>query len=114
VLDGRWKASMTAEALLKTREVDPKHVPLLYGPWTADFSAGRFDVRNERTGRLGHGTFVVTGDLVRFVFASGVGVKPGSRAVCTASVFLRDRLTFTKLAGRPCLAFEAAVWTRVG
>jgi len=113
LLDGRWKTSMTADALLRTGEVSTKHVPLLAGPWTAVFRAGRFEVRNERTGGGGHGTFVVNGNLVRFVFAAGVALKPGSTAVCAATVF-RDRLTFTKVLGRPCLAWNAAVWTRVG
>src|SRR5262249_36326641 len=87
VLDGRWKSSVTVDALLRTDEVSPNHVQQLYGPWTAQFSAGRFEVHNERTGDGGHGTFTVTGNLVRFVFANGVALKPGSTAVCTASVF---------------------------
>jgi hypothetical protein len=113
VLDGRWKTSMTVGDLAGTGEVGAKEAVQLRGPLTAEFVAGRFQVRNERTGGLGNGTFVVTGDRVRFVFVKGVDVKPGSVAVCTVSVF-RDRLTFKKLPGRQCLAWEAAVWTRVG
>jgi hypothetical protein len=112
ILDGRWKSTNTVDGLLQTGEVGAKEVGQLRGTWTAHFAPGRFDVRNQLTGGLGQGTFVVTGNRVRFVFASGVDVRPGSVAVCTASVF-RDRLTFTKVPGQSCLAWDAAVWQRV-
>ena len=111
-IDGRWHASMTRAGLLRTGEVGPAEVGLLSGPWTATFGGGRFQVRNERTGGGGKGTFAVTGNVVRFVFASGVGVDPGATAYCTGSVY-RDRLTFHAVPGRPCLAWNAAVWTKV-
>jgi hypothetical protein len=113
VLDGRWKTSVTVADLVGTGEVDAKEALQLRGPVTAEFVAGHFQVHNERTGGLGNGTFVVTGDRVRFVFVKGVDVKPGSVAVCAASVF-RNRLTFKRVPGRQCLAWEASVWTRVG
>jgi hypothetical protein len=112
-LDGRWKTSMTVADLVKTGEVNATEAASLSGPWTARFADGRFEVRNERTGGRGYGTFVVTASLVRFVFASGIGLRPGSVATCTANVH-RDRLTFTKVNSRPCLAWNAAVWIRVG
>jgi len=111
-IDGRWKASITRAGLLRTGEVDPAEAAKLYGPWSAQFANGRFEARNERTGRGAKGTFSVAGKVVRFVFATGVGVKPGAVAFCPASVY-RDRLTFTRTRGRACLAWNAAVWTRV-
>ena len=111
-LDGRWKATITHDGLLRTGEVDPAEARKLYGPWTAQFANGRFQTLNTRTGRGAQGTFTISGKLIRFVFATGVGIKPGAVAVCAESVY-RDRLTFTKVPGRRCLAFNAAVWTRV-
>jgi hypothetical protein len=112
-LAGRWKAAITRADLAATGEVSSAAAESLYGPWTARFDGGRFQVRNERTGSVGSGSFVLTGGRVRFVFASGVAVKSGEVAVCTASVF-RNRLTFGKVPGRPCLAWDAATWTRAG
>ena len=75
-IDGRWHAAMTRADLLRTGEVDAPHAGQLYGPWTVEFRNGRFELRNERTGGRGHGTFTVAGGGVRFVFASGVGIRP--------------------------------------
>jgi hypothetical protein len=111
-IDGRWTATITRTGLMRTGEVDPASAAKLYGPYTVRFANGRFQIRNERTGRGAAGTFTVSGELVRFVFAYGVGLKRGDVGVCTESVY-RDRLTFTKVPGRPCRAFNAAVWTRV-
>jgi hypothetical protein len=110
-IEGRWKASLTRASLLRTGNVDPVLAAQLYGPWTAQFANGRFQARNERTGRGASGTFRVSGKLVRFVFATGIGLEPGDVGFCNASVY-RDRLTFTRLPGRPC-RWEDAVWTRV-
>jgi hypothetical protein len=110
-IDGRWHASMTRTGLLGTGEVDLTEAAQLYGPWTARFANGRFQARNERTGRGASGTFVVSGKFVRFVFATGIGLEPGDVAVCNASVY-RDRLTFARVPGRPC-RWNVAVWTRV-
>jgi len=111
-IDGRWRAEMTRAGLLRTGEVDALHAGQLQGPWTAQFADGRFEVRNERTGGRGRGTFSVTGNVVRFVFASGVGIPPGTIAFCAESVY-RDRLAFTKIPGRRCVAWNAAAWTRL-
>lgn len=110
-IDGRWSASITRAALLRTGEVPPAEVGELYGPWSAQLANGRFRLRNQRTGRGGQGTFTISGYVVRFVFTSGVAVRPGAVAVCRESVY-RDRLTFTRVAARPCLAWDAAVWVR--
>jgi hypothetical protein len=111
-IDGRWTATITRAGLIRTGEVDLASAVKLYGRYTARFTDGRFQVRNGRTGHAAAGTFTVSGKLVRFVFAYGVGLKPGDVGVCTKSIY-RDRLTFTKVPGRPCRAFNAAVWTRV-
>jgi hypothetical protein len=111
-IDGRWHASMTRSGLLQTGEVSPALAAQLYGPWTAKFANGRFVATNGRTGRGAKGTFVVTGKLVRFVFASGIGIKPGDVDFCNASVY-RERLTFVRVPGRPCRWDVPAVWTRV-
>jgi hypothetical protein len=113
LLDGRWKATFTRAALVRTGEVSPNALGSLYGPWTASFAGGRFRTRNERTGGGGAGTFAVSGGRVRFVFATGIAVRSGSAAVCIASVY-RGRLTFRRVPGRSCLGWDAAVWTRVG
>jgi hypothetical protein len=111
-IDGRWTATLTRTELIRTGEVNLRDAFKLYGPYTAQFADGHFRALNKRTGRGAAGTFTVTGRLVRFVFAYGVGVKPGTVGVCTESVY-RDRLTFARVPGRACEAFEAAVWTRV-
>jgi hypothetical protein len=110
-IDGRWTATMSRAALMRTGEADEASALRLYGPYTARFANGRFEIRNGRTDRGAAGTFTISGKHVRFVFAYGVGIERGEIAVCAQSVY-RDRLTFTKVPGRPCLAWNAAVWTR--
>lgn len=111
-LDGRWKTTITRAQVLRSGAVNPAVAEELYGPAIAAFGNGRFQVQFERTGRGGRGTFTVTGNRVRFVFATGVGVKPGAAAECKWSVY-RDRLTFTAVPARPCLVWNAADWTKV-
>jgi hypothetical protein len=110
-IDGRWETSITRADLLRIGE-KPAAAVELYGPYTATFANGRFVVRNGRTGHGAKGTFRLSGELVRFVFASGVGVEPGDVGFCSASVY-RDKLTFARKAGRPCFAWNAAVWKRI-
>jgi hypothetical protein len=111
--DGQWKTSVSRAALLATGEVVPSELGQLSGPWTASFAGRRFRMRNERTRAEGTGTFVATGDRVRFVFRSGVAVRPGQAADCTFSIY-RGRLAFAKVPGRSCLALDAATWTKAG
>jgi hypothetical protein len=112
-LERQWKTSLGRAALLATGEVDTSEPGQLSGPWTASFAGGRFRVRNERTRRGGSGTFVVTGNRVRFVVGSSVAIRPGETANCTVSLH-RGRLTFARVPGRSCLAWDAGVWTRAG
>jgi len=111
-IDGRWQATITRAALIRTGEVSAASAGRLYGPYTAQFAAGRFRFHNARTGLEAAGTFTVAGKLATFVYAHGVGLERGSRGVCAFSVF-RDRLTFAKLPERPCHALQATVWTSI-
>ena len=86
-------------------------VAKLYGPWTALYQNGRFQLRTQRTGGIARGTYSVRGKVSRLVFASGVGVTRGQVSECTWSVY-RDRLTFKAIPGRPSLLCDAGVWTR--
>jgi hypothetical protein len=109
-IDGRWNATLTRSALIRTGEVDAAGAGKIYGPYTASFGDGRFRFSNARTGLGAEGTFTVAGGIATFVYAYGVLLRPGSVAVCALSVF-HGRLTFAKVHGRPCWALEAAAWT---
>jgi hypothetical protein len=110
-IDGRWQASITRTDLLRIGERDPALLTQLPGLWTAHLANGRFQARNERTGRGAKGTFSVSGKLIRFVYATGIGIEPGQVSFCNASVY-RDRLTFATVPGRTC-RWQATVWTRI-
>jgi len=110
--DGRWTASIT-RADLQRAGASATLVEKLYGTWDARWENGRFEFRNHRTGGVGRGRFSVRGNVVRVVFASGVGVKPGQISDCTWSIFGK-RLTFKPIPGRPSLLCNAGVWTRAG
>ena len=111
-LDGRWTANVTL-AQLRRAGAPASLAAKLYGPYTALWQKGRFEIRNHRTGAIARGTFSVRGNVSRVVFASGVGIKPGQVSVCTWTVY-RDRLTFKPIPGRPSLLCDAGVWTRAG
>jgi hypothetical protein len=110
--DGRWTATVT-RAQLRRAGASTSLVAKLYGPYTALFQNGRFEMRNHRTDGIARGTFSVRGNVSRLVFARGVGLDPGQISECTWSVY-RDRLTFHAIPGRPSLLCDAGVWTRAG
>jgi hypothetical protein len=110
-LDGRWTSTIT-QAQLRRANADPKLVPKLWGTWTARYANGRVEFHNLRSGSGARGTFSIQGNVVRIVFASGIGVKPPNNiSVCTWSIY-RDRLTFKTIPGRPSQLCDAGVWTR--
>src|SRR5262245_18111215 len=115
-LDGRWTGTATLADLEQAGVAQP-YAGKLCGtatgpcaPAAVSFGNGRFRFHSQ-TGGNASGTFGVNGKHVRFVFASGVGVQPGTVAECGWSVY-RDRLSFTKVRGRPCYGWDAAPWRR--
>ena len=119
-LDGRWIGHATRAQLIKVGKVGVSIVNQLCGPPPAvcspasvTFANGRFHLNSGRTNRNATGTYTVTGDVVRFVFATGVGIDPGDVAYCRWSVY-RERLTFTRLPGRQCYGWNSAPWVRAG
>ena len=108
-IDGRWKSSFPLAKLLvpgNSRACAEK----AYGPWTADFSDGRYRIHNERSGATGTGTFTVIGDTFRSRTVTAVCDK--SPSTCAVNAF-RDRLTFTDEPGYPRCAWGVASWVRV-
>jgi hypothetical protein len=115
-IDGHWDGHATRAQLLHQRIPAPV-VDKLCGdstdpcpPAAVTFAGGRFHFRSG-TGQAAVGSFSLVGNIARFVFQSGVGVKPGQVAECRWSVY-RDQLTFSILPGRRCLGWDAAPWVR--
>ena len=112
--DGRWEASVTVSQLLHAKPRPTAALAQkLAGRYTIVFEKGRFESRNQRTGGVARGTYTVSGNVARIVFATGVGVRRGSVSECTWSVY-RGRLTFKAIAGRPSQLCDAPVWVRSG
>jgi len=110
--DGRWKASISRAQLMRAG-ASTTLAAKLYGPYSARWENGDFEVRNHRTGAIARGTFTVHGNVQRTVFTTGVGVKRGDVSVCTWSIY-RARLTFKPIRGRPSRLCDAGVWMRAG
>jgi hypothetical protein len=58
------------------------------------------------------GTYRLAGNLIWFVFKSGLAVQHGFPFELTWSVY-GDRLTFSRVPSRPSLIFTIRPWTRV-
>ena len=109
-LDGRWTGSLTrAQVLHSTRS--KSLAEKLHGSWTALLGKGRFEFHDRDTGTDARGTFVVNGNRVRFLFATGLGIKKGQVGEFTWSVY-RNRLTFKTVPGRPGVLIDLFIWTR--
>jgi hypothetical protein len=109
-LDGRWEGSLTRQQLIQAG-ASQALAAKLHGSWTAKFGTGRFAFHDRDTGADSRGRFVVGGEKVRFVFASGVGIKKGQVAELTWSLY-RDRLRFRAIPGRASMFLDLFVWTR--
>jgi len=108
-LKGNFTGSLTRAQIL--RETGSKALAeKLHGSWTARLADGRFEFRDRDTRADARGTFVVHGNRVKFVFATGVGLKEGQIANYTWSIY-RDRLTFKTIPGRPSVLL-GFVWKR--
>src|SRR5262249_8594037 len=83
----------------------------LHGSWTAQLGNGHFEFHDRDTGTDARGTFVVNRNRVRFLFATGLGIKKGQVAEFTWSVY-RNRPTFKTVPGRPGVLIALFVWTR--
>jgi hypothetical protein len=115
-IDGRWQGTATLAELVRAG-VSQTTAGKLCGtatgpcvPAAVSFANGHFRFHT-RAGGTATGTYRLEGKHIRFVFVSGLAVKPGEVAECGWSVY-RDRLTFTKLPGRPCDGWDAAPWVR--
>jgi TRAP-type C4-dicarboxylate transport system substrate-binding protein len=110
-LQGRWSATLTREELLASG-VAPGYADTLPGSWTLELGDGRFAFRR-REGGGGTGTYTVRGGRIRFVWESGIGIRPDEIFESRWSVY-RDRLTFSPVPGRQKLAgLDVEPWQRV-
>jgi hypothetical protein len=117
-IDGRWKTKrVTLQRLLDAgfRRKDAEALAhAVRGTPAIDLENGVFKGLDLNTGRVvATGTYRLTGNVIRFVFKTGVAVQLGLTYSLRWSVY-RDRLTFSSVPGRPSLgAFTLNPWTRV-
>lgn len=117
-IDGRWKTKrVTLQRLLDAgfRRKDAEALAhAVRGTPAIDLENGVFKGLDLSTGRVvATGTYRLTGNVIRFVFKTGVAVQLGLTYSLRWSVY-RDRLTFSSVPGRPSLgAFTLNPWTRV-
>jgi len=109
-LDGRWAGSLT-RAQVRHATGSKSLAEKLHGSWTARFANGRFEFHDRDTGADARGRFAVNANRVRFLFATGLGVKRGQVAQFTWNIY-RDRLTFKTVPGRPGVLVDLFVWTK--
>ena len=117
-IEGRWKTKRaTLQQLLDaglTRKDAEALVHHVRGTPAIDLDDGVFKGLDLSTGRVvATGTYRLSGNVIRFVFKSGVAVHLGQSYALRWSVY-RARLTFSNVPGRPPLmAFTLNPWTRV-
>jgi hypothetical protein len=117
-IEGRWKTKrVTLQSLLDAgfRRKDAEALAhAVRGTPAIDLENGMFKGLDFSTGRVvATGTYRLTGNVIRFVFKTGVAVQLGLTYSLRWSVY-RDRLTFSSVPGRPSLgAFTLNPWTRV-
>lgn len=117
-IEGRWKTKkVTLQSLLDAgfRRKDAEALAhAVRGTPAIDLENGMFKGLDLSTGRVvATGTYRLTGNVIRFVFKTGVAVQLGMTYSLRWSVY-RDRLTFSSVPGRPSLgAFTLNPWTRV-
>jgi hypothetical protein len=117
-IEGRWKTKrVTLQSLLDAgfRRKDAEALAhAVRGTPAIDLENGVFKGLDLNTGRVvATGTYRLTGNVIRFVFKTGVAVQLGLTYSLRWSVY-RDRLTFSSVPGRPSLgAFTLNPWTRV-
>ena len=116
-LEGTWKLSRGTKQELIAAGVDPPNAEALStlpGTPALVFDEGRHRGIDLETGEvLSTGTYEVEGDVVRFVFESGVAVDFGRVYSLRWSVY-RDTLTLAELPGHePLIALVLRPWKRV-
>jgi len=117
-IEGRWKAKrITLQELIAAGLSRKKAEALsrrVNGTPAIDLRNGTFKGLTLETGHVvSTGTYQVSGNVVRFIFRTGVAVHLGEAYSLRWSVY-RDRLTFSGVPGRPTLgAFTIHPWTRV-
>jgi hypothetical protein len=117
-IEGRWKTKRaTLQQLLAAgfRRKDAEALAqAVRGTPALDLENGVFKGLDLSTGRVvATGTYRLTGNVIRFVFKTGVAVQLGQTYALRWSVY-RDRLTFSSVPARPSLAaFTLNPWTRV-
>jgi len=117
-IEGRWKTKPATIRELVAAGLSRKDAEALarrvHGTPAIDLRNGRFKGLTLETGRVvSTGTYRVTGNVVRFIISSGVGVHLGQPYWLRWNVY-RDRLTFSDVPGRPALGvFALHPWTRV-
>ena len=78
------------------------------------FANGRFRFQGDPgSGKSSVGTYSLRGDVIRFVFQTGIALQVGRPYELRWSIY-RDALTFLAVRGsEPLLAFLTAPYTRV-
>ena len=112
MLEGRWRATLTREAL-RGSGASPGLTEALRGTWTLAFEGDRFVFRREEGGG-GRGTYTVDGSSIRFVWERGIEVRLGEVFFSRWSMY-RDQLSFSPVPGRTKLVgLDVAPFERVG
>ena len=117
-IEGRWKTKPATLQELVAAGLSRKNAEELArrvkGTPAIELRNGTYKGLNLDTGKVvSVGTYRVTGNIVRFIFRTGVAVHFGQPYLLHWSVY-RDRLTFSDVPGRPTLGvFTLHPWTRV-
>jgi hypothetical protein len=117
-LEGRWKTKRATLQQLIAAGIKRKEAEALQrrvrGTPAIEFHEGVFKGLDLDTGHVvSNGTYRIAGNVVSFVFKTGVAVRLGAIYALRWNVY-RDRLTFSNVPGRKSLgALTINPWTRV-
>lgn len=112
-LEGTWETTWSRVALI-AEGIAPRDAAALSGHHTVVFANGRFRFQGDPgSGKSSVGTYSLQGDVIRFVFQTGIALQVGRPYELRWSIY-RDALTFLAVRGsEPLLAFLTAPYTRV-
>jgi len=112
-LEGTWETTWIRAALI-AEGIAPRDATALSGHHTVEFANGRVRFQGDPgSGKSAVGTYTVRGDVIRFVFDTGIALQLGRPYELRWSIY-REVLTFSAAAGsEPLLAFLTAPYTRV-